>query len=83
MEGLRGIAVTLVFLQHYTVQSLLIGLSPGPTFAVATAFRQYGNLGVELFFVLSGYLIYGTLVRKPPTFIGFMLSTHQFFDLPD
>jgi hypothetical protein len=33
MEGLRGLAVTLVFLQHYTVQSQLIGLSPGPAFA--------------------------------------------------
>jgi exopolysaccharide production protein ExoZ len=72
MEGLRGLAVTLVFLQHYTVQSQLIGLSPGPAFASAAAFRSYGNFGVELFFVLSGYLIYGTLVRRAPPFIGFM-----------
>ena len=77
MEGLRGLAVTLVFLQHYTVQSQLIGLSPGPASAAAAAFRSYGNFGVELFFVLSGYLIYGTLVRKAPPFIGFMARRLQ------
>ncbi len=77
MEGLRGLAVTLVFLQHYTVQSQLIGLSPGPASVVAAALRRYGNFGVELFFVLSGYLIYGTLVRRAPPFIGFMARRLQ------
>jgi len=77
MEGLRGVAVTLVFLQHYTVQSQLIGLSPGAAATVAAALRSYGNLGVELFFVLSGYLIYGTLVRKAPPFLGFMARRIQ------
>jgi exopolysaccharide production protein ExoZ len=77
MEGLRGFAVTLVFLQHYTVQAQLVGLSPGPASAMAAAFRNYGNLGVELFFVLSGYLIYGTLVRRAPPFLGFMARRIQ------
>jgi peptidoglycan/LPS O-acetylase OafA/YrhL len=77
MEGLRGVAVTLVFLQHYTVQSQLIGLSHGAAATVAAALRSYGNLGVELFFVLSGYLIYGTLVRKTPPFRGFMARRLQ------
>jgi peptidoglycan/LPS O-acetylase OafA/YrhL len=77
MEGLRGVAVTLVFLQHYTMQSQLIGLSPGEAAMVAAALRSYGNLGVELFFVLSGYLIYGTLVRKAPPFVGFMARRLQ------
>ena len=44
MEGLRGFAVTLVFLQHYTRQSLLIGMSPGAAHDFAAAFRNYGNL---------------------------------------
>ena len=72
MEGLRGVAVILVFLQHYTVQAQLIGLSPGPAATFAMAFRAFGNQGVELFFVLSGYLIYGNLVRRAPPFGGFM-----------
>ena len=77
MEGLRGLAVSLVFLQHYTVQSQIIGLSPGLASVTAAAFRNYGNFGVELFFVLSGYLIYGTLVRKAPAFLGFMARRFQ------
>ena len=35
MEGLRGIAVTLVFLQHYCEQAQELGLTPGPASAVA------------------------------------------------
>lgn len=77
MEGLRGFAVALVFLQHYSVQSQLIGLAPGAASVVAAAFRNYGNVGVELFFVLSGYLIYGTLVRRAPPFLGFMARRIQ------
>jgi exopolysaccharide production protein ExoZ len=77
MAGLRGLAVTLVFLQHYMVQCQLIGLSAGPASAMAAAFRNYGNFGVELFFVLSGYLIYGTLVRKAPPFFRFMARRLQ------
>lgn len=77
MEGLRGLAVTLVFLQHYAVQSQLIGLSPGPASVFADAFRGYGNFGVELFFVLSGYLIYGTLIRRAPPFVAFMARRFQ------
>lgn len=77
MEGLRGIAVILVFLQHYSVQAQLIGLSPGLTLSVARAFQIYGNQGVELFFVLSGYLIYGTLVRRASPFFGFMARRIQ------
>ncbi len=72
MEGLRGAAVILVFLQHYCVQSELIGLAPGVTAAFAAGLHLYGNFGVELFFVLSGYLIYGTLVRRRPAFLVFM-----------
>ena len=77
MEGLRGVAVTLVFLQHYTSQSQLIGLSDAMTAGFAGAFRIYGNFGVDLFFVLSGYLIYGTLVHRGPGFGAFMLRRMQ------
>ncbi len=72
MEGLRGLAVTLVFLQHAGVQALALGLPPGATRAMAVVCGNYGNLGVELFFLLSGYLIYGTLVRRAPGFASFM-----------
>jgi exopolysaccharide production protein ExoZ len=72
MEGLRGFAVFLVFLVHYASLS-------GPMIAWVSWLRQgveavhiIGNVGVDLFFVLSGYLIYGTLISKPRNFFSFM-----------
>lgn len=60
MEGLRGLAVLLVFLQHYAYQMQSLSHLDGISRVVIAALRSYGNLGVELFFVLSGYLIYGS-----------------------
>jgi peptidoglycan/LPS O-acetylase OafA/YrhL len=51
MDGLRGIAVTLVFFVHYAA------LAQG-TPEIGRALAAAGHHGVELFFVLSGYLIY-------------------------
>lgn len=72
MEGLRGLAVLLVFFVHYVslAEPWLAGM--GVTEEVAWAMRRYGNAGVDLFFVLSGFLIYGALIAKPRPFIGFM-----------
>jgi exopolysaccharide production protein ExoZ len=65
MEGLRGFAVFLVFIVHYTTL-VAPWLAPAtPTFEWAARLRGIGNAGVDLFFVLSGYLIYGTLIAKP------------------
>lgn len=72
MEGLRGVAVALVFLQHYGMQFTIYGQLTGATLPIARTFAGYGNDGVELFFVLSGYLIYGILLRKRPSFFSFM-----------
>jgi len=72
MEGLRGAAVFLVFIHHYTTQALFLFPSGGRTRMIADTLRNYGNLGVELFFILSGFLIYGTLVGKRPAFAAFM-----------
>jgi exopolysaccharide production protein ExoZ len=77
MEGLRGIAVGLVFLQHYCVQFLTGGGLSGPTETFAKVFRHLGNYGVELFFVLSGFLIYGIILRKRPGFVPFMVRRAQ------
>jgi exopolysaccharide production protein ExoZ len=64
MEGLRGFAVFLVFLVHY-VTLVEPWLSPHTwTSSTAEVLRRLGNAGVDLFFVLSGYLIYGTLIAK-------------------
>lgn len=64
MEGLRGCAVLLVFLVHY-VSAIEPWLAPASaTLAAARALHTLGNAGVDLFFVLSGYLIYGSLMGR-------------------
>lgn len=72
MEGLRGFAVFLVFLVHYMtlVTPWIVGEPSLLAFAKTT--HTIGNVGVDLFFVLSGYLIYGSLISRPQAFMHFM-----------
>lgn len=65
MEGYRGLAVLLVFFVHYST-------SIGPFFALPVqampwliGLHESGKAGVDIFFVLSGFLIYRGLMRKP------------------
>jgi len=72
MEGMRGLAVMLVFLTHFCT---LIAPWLMPTSGVAAFARHVhtvGNAGVDLFFVLSGYLIYKTLLLREQNFASFM-----------
>lgn len=77
MEGLRGFAVFLVFLVHYV--SLAEPWTPAAsiTWHVSRAMHTIGNSGVDLFFVLSGYLIYGSLMDRPQPFAGFIKRRMQ------
>ena len=67
MEGLRGIAVFLVFLVHYSSSIepyIIVGSFEEDVLHII---HRLGNVGVDLFFVLSGFLIYGTLIKKDET----------------
>jgi len=71
-DGIRGIAILLVFFVH---DHTLFGrfLSDAPVSQVISRFLGHvGHAGVDLFFVLSGMLIYGMLIRKPIRFHRFM-----------
>ncbi|MGB8273915.1 MAG: acyltransferase [Alphaproteobacteria bacterium] len=69
MEGLRGIAVALVFMVHYSslVAPYVRGPGPDPAGEIwwLTGLHEIGNSGVDLFFVLSGFLIYKACIHKP------------------
>lgn len=62
MEGLRGAAVFLVFLVHYS--SLIHPKMSVSAHDFVDVIHAIGNVGVDLFFVLSGFLIYGSLLSK-------------------
>jgi peptidoglycan/LPS O-acetylase OafA/YrhL len=72
MEGVRGLAVLLVFFVHYhSIFSSYVTRAPS-VYVVSEFLGVIGNAGVDLFFVLSGYLIYGILLRKQTSYREFM-----------
>ena len=72
MEGIRGLAVLLVFFVHF--EGIFGGyLAKGTLAASILVFAgTVGHAGVDLFFVLSGYLIYGLLIRKDTPYFTFV-----------
>ncbi|RYE73175.1 MAG: acyltransferase, partial [Oxalobacteraceae bacterium] len=67
MEGMRGFAVFLVFLVHYASLA-----DPAGAVWISKPMHRMGNAGVDLFFVLSGFLIYGSLVSREQPFLTYM-----------
>ena len=65
LHGLRGVAASMVFIGH-SVGGYLEHLvaHPHPFFE---GVRNLGTFGVEIFFVLSGYVIYQSASRSEPT----------------
>lgn len=66
LDGIRAVAVTLVFFHHWTVKG-----------------KGVGSIGVQLFFVLSGFLITGILLRERQEIEAgrqsFVFSVKQFY----
>ncbi|NQV27245.1 MAG: acyltransferase, partial [Rhodopirellula sp.] len=69
LDGVRGIAILMVMSHHFTI----IG-SANPVEKAVSGVLQLGWAGVDLFFVLSGYLITGILLdskRSPHYYRNF------------
>jgi len=56
LDGIRGLAVGMVFINHFGG-----GAHGGPILRAVNQVRERGWAGVDLFFVLSGFLITGIL----------------------
>ena len=65
LDGIRALAITMVFLLHYGG-----GTHGGALLRLFNSVRLHGWMGVDLFFVLSGFLITGILydTRDQPHF---------------
>jgi len=61
LDLMRVIAVLMVIFGHLPDAPRDL---PGPIVWAADFFRHYGGLGVDLFFVLSGFLVSGLLFRE-------------------
>ena len=64
VDSLRGIAALLIFFVHYhaLMRHWLAPASAAATFA--DALESIAHSGTDLFFTLSGYLIYGSLMAR-------------------
>ncbi len=62
LDGLRGFAVSYVLLYHFMPKTLSL-LNKGFIYKIWDAFWSMGWSGVDLFFVLSGFLITGILYK--------------------
>ena len=62
LDGIRGIAALMVFF-HHICSSTLQPEGWGPVVLAIRTFTTSGNHGVDLFFVLSGFLITSILLR--------------------
>jgi len=58
LDLVRALAIVLVLISH-----CVLLIAPDNTGVIATTFKLGGALGVDIFFVLSGFLIGGILIR--------------------
>lgn len=74
LDSVRGIAILLVLFLHGMTRPLNAGLSRGGELILTLC--SYGGVGVNLFFVLSGFLITGILIdskREPDYYRHFYI----------
>jgi peptidoglycan/LPS O-acetylase OafA/YrhL len=72
LEGMRGVAALMVFFVHFHA---LLGLYARPDSFLKTTTNFagiIGNAGVDVFFVISGFLMYGIVLRRPTPILTYL-----------
>jgi peptidoglycan/LPS O-acetylase OafA/YrhL len=78
LDGIRGIAIGMVLIWHYFVQA--VETQPATLLSYLQASGRLAWSGVDLFFVLSGFLIGGILLDARPSSNYFrVFYTRRFF----
>lgn len=75
---MRGVAALMVFFVHFYALLGLLYTSPGSWLREAAQFAGVvGNVGVDIFFVISGFLMYGSVIRKRTPFLAYFTRRVQ------
>ena len=64
IEGLRGLGAFMVFLVHYATLVKPWVPDNSLTYGINETLFSIGNVGVDVFFAISGFLIYAMLIRR-------------------
>lgn len=72
MEGIRGVGCILVFLAHYCLLFSSLEAADPALAMIAHYVRHAGELALDLFFLMSGYLIYAILLRRKTSLITYL-----------
>jgi exopolysaccharide production protein ExoZ len=70
LQILRGFAAWGVVFHHFA--KIIIGTNPA--FGFWEIFRRFGTFGVDIFFVLSGYIMYNSIVNSKKGGLSFFLD---------
>lgn len=74
LDGLRGVAALCVVLSHVAAMTWVPFAELRPPTWLEWALWNMGAPAVDVFFVLSGYVVAGSLLRRSTPYGGYMLS---------